>query len=143
MASPYEMFSTDKEMEKDGVWMKFPGFELKVARFSDSNPSLMAAHRRRLKKHGISADEEVDFETDREIGNEIIAEAILTGWRSTDEKGNTVDTIPGSDGKPMVCNFKTKMQLLTDLPELKARIVRFARDHANYQVKVLEEAVGN
>lgn len=129
----FEMFSTNRESEEDGVWIELsPKTSFKIRAFSakivgDTREKLMKPFTTLLRAGGKIPDEKND-----EIGLKVVAGAILADW-----KGVVID------GETVKYSADAAFELLKKLPKLANFIASTAMETAHYREEVREENAKN
>ncbi|MFN9301738.1 MAG: hypothetical protein ACK6DA_03095 [Candidatus Kapaibacterium sp.] len=131
MASPYSIFSTDKNLESGaGVDICYPGFTITIHRAGGSNAKYATTLKEKAKPHSkMIANGMLDEKIASSMLIEAFAESVVIGW-----KGVTDET-----GKEMPFSVENCVKLFTDLPDLYADIKAQAEDFKIFQ-KANEEA---
>ena len=110
MTSIYDLYGTDKELEKNGVWIEYPGGEMfKVARIG-TNESAYGKLLRQKTKHlrrKIEADT-LDVDVLSKIMMDVFVQTSLLDWKN----------VNGSDGKAIDFNRENALELMRRLPDL-------------------------
>ena len=110
MTSIYDLYGTDKELEKNGVWIEYPGGEMfKVARIG-TNESAYGKLLRQKTKHlrrKIETDT-MDFDVLSKIMMDVFVQTSLLDWKN----------VNGSDGKAIDFNRDNALELMRRLPDL-------------------------
>jgi hypothetical protein len=131
MSNPYELFSTNKELEAGaGVALDYPGFTIFINRAGGANKKFAKALDTRMKPHRQRFERGMlDEETSLKLLVEAYAEGVVVGWEDVKDK----------NGKNMEFNFDNCVKLLTDLPDLFADIQEQASNVSLF--REMEEAV--
>ncbi len=110
MTSIYDLYGTDKELEKNGVWIEYPGGEMfKVARIG-TNESAYGKLLRQKTKHlrrKIETDT-LDVDVLSKIMMDVFVQTSLLDWKN----------VNGSDGKAIDFNRENALELMRRLPDL-------------------------
>ena len=110
MTSIFELYGTDKELEKNGVWIEYPGGEMfKVARIG-TNESAYGKLLRQKTKHlrrKIETDT-LDVDVLSKIMMDVFVQTSLLDWKN----------VNGSDGKAIDFNRENALELMRRLPDL-------------------------
>ena len=130
MTSPYNMFSTDKELETGkGVTIDYGAFKFVIHRAGGANRTYQTAlaaksapYRRQMSAGTLSDD------ISTKIMAEVYADTIIKGW----------DGITDAKGKKIPFTRENVIKLLTDLPELFNAISDEANRLANFRKEELE-----
>jgi hypothetical protein len=133
--SIYHTFGTDKELEKNGVWMDVDeNTRFLIARIGTVGCAYDKLLKAATKPYRRAIENEtIAPELVRKIITETFAKTALMDWRNVkDEEGND---IPFSK--------ENAAKLLADLPDLANDLLEFARDYQNYRKAQLEEDAKN
>ena len=134
MVSPYDMFETDEELEREGVWLDFGTFRLKCASSGDANPAFAECYRKKLEPVAEAlAAGLLDKGVEGKLLREAYAETIIK-----DADGAFVDR----DGEPIPKTPEGYYQLLTDLPRLFTIVRRRTQSIESFR-RQNDEATGN
>jgi len=142
--SMYKMFETDPGLEKDGVWLDYTTFRVKVARAGGANKEYEKLALEIFKPYKRALDHDVLGKgKTMELLRELVARACVKGWQVKDKDDNWVDGIDmpdGSVGKPTVENicaaFEAVEPVFRDIKEQ-------AEKHTAYRKERLESEEGN
>lgn len=144
MKGLYGQFSTDNQVERDGVWLNFgpvdetdpesPVQRIRVARAGGANAAfgkryneLLAPHRLQVQ-HGLLPEDVA-----AQIIRQVYAETVVRGW----------ENITGPNGENIDFNAKNVEQVFKDLPQL-FRVVKEAADgYALFRQQIREEDAKN
>lgn len=136
MKSLYDVFSTNKDFETEGVTLDFGVAKFKVRRAGGSNRRFATVFRNKTKPHAQAlAANTLSEETTKKILIDVYFEAVMIGWEDvTDRKGQS-----------MAFNRENFTQLMMDLPDLWDTLRDEAEKMKNFQdATVIEdgEALG-
>jgi len=145
----FAAFKTDSTMETDGILLRYPGFEVKVARAGGANKAFGKLFESRISKP--YARQMKMGTMDDDLASQLMAEVyhdtiLIKGTcRAQDAAGKWHDnSIPTADGKIVDATRANVVKLFsTDLAELFRDIQGQAGDFANYRQMDMEEAAGN
>lgn len=130
----YQQFLTDKELEKNGVWMNIsPETKFLIARSGGENRrySEMVALRLKPFRRQIELDT-FDSNQMKKIQKECFVDACLKNWEGvTDE-----------EGKALEFSRENALKLFTDLPDLFDSLFTSAGELSYYR-KVMAKELGN
>lgn len=135
MKSPYEMFETDPDAEKEkGVEVDFGSFQITLLRAGGANKKYanvlnakIQPVRRRMQNGSLSDEESA------KLYAEIYADSIIIGWKNVRDR----------KGKVIPYNRENVIKLLLDLPELFRDIEARANSFANFRKEDMEEDAKN
>lgn len=140
-ASPYALFETDKEVERQGVKIDYGPFYFQVARAGGANTRFRDVLRQRMAPHKRAvATETMSDDLADKISIDVFAETVVLGWGS--EKFGD-GKIAGRDGKPVDYSTEAVKQLFKDLPDLARDIMQQAQSVALFRSAVAELDAGN
>lgn len=120
MSNPYELFSTNNELETGkGVELEYPGFSIIIHRAGGANKKFGRILADKLKPHRQRFERGLlDDETSHRILVEAYAEAVVIGWKKVTDR----------NGKKMEFNAENVVKLFLDLPELFEDVKKQAND---------------
>lgn len=129
------LFKTDKNVEKDGVWFNISdtiGF--RVRRFSDTNPQIKKAMAMYYKPFARQMEMgTMDPEKEREIMVKLFVKACMMDWKGVE-----------IDGKPAGYNEEVAIPFFMGLPDLFASLLMHSKDFTNFKIdEEGKEEVGN
>ena len=131
MTSIYDLYGTDKELEKNGVWIEYPGGEMfKVARIG-TNESAYGKLLRQKTKHlrrKIEADT-LDVDVLSKIMMDVFVQTSLLDWKN----------VNGSDGKAIDFNRENALELMRRLPDLFDDLHTQAQALSTFQKEAVEK----
>ena len=150
MASMYKQFSTDPKLEKDGVWLDYDLFRIKVARAGGANVAFSKTLEKYSKPHRRAMDTGTLSEAvARNMMYKVYAETIVLDWTTKDpepdKNGEPVYRrgIEGPDGELMEFNKENVIKTFTALHDLYADVHTQATATSSYQADDLEADVKN
>ncbi len=129
----FELFSTNRESEEDGVWVNLnakTGFKIRAFNakaVSDLREKLMKPFQTMVRA-GLS----IPDDKNEEIGLKVISGAVLAAW-----KGVTVD------GQDVPFSSDAAYTLLKKLPKLANFIASNAMESQNFREEQKEDNAGN
>jgi len=131
--NPYAMFETDRNLEKEGIWIDYGPFSFKVARAGGSNEKYrrMLQHRMKPYRRQIQ-NETMSEEKAQEIILETFVDAVLLDWKDVRDR----------DGNVMDFNRENALQLLSDLRDLFADLQTQSQKIANFRREEMETDLG-
>lgn len=130
---PYALYETSPEAEQErGVKITFGSFWFQILRAGASNPKFVAASIEHTKKFKDAALNKTMTEPQaNELLAHVYSDAVIIDW------GGVVDR----KKKPMPFSKKNVVMLLTDLPELAAKIRVKAEGIALFRMEANKEEV--
>jgi len=131
MSNLYEMFSTDPDLEKNGIALEYgKGITIVVARAGGSNQKYQTCVQTKLRPYRAQMQNNV---LDPDVANRLLAEAfsetIILAWTG----------VKDSSGKELKFSKYNVVKLLTDLPELFEDIQTQTTGIANFHAGPREE----
>lgn len=133
MSNPYADFETDTDLERNGVWMDFGAYRIKIAASGSENPEFMTCYAEKLKpiRHAL-ATKKLDEEVERKMLIEAYAETVVKDWENVTDRS----------GAAMEFSVENVIKLFTDLPRLFALVRNHAQNLVNFKVEEAQE-LGN
>ena len=142
--SAYDFYQTDPQAVKEGVWLDYPTFSIKVTKAGPENKKFKASMSKWIKPYSalLSAGKDLPEKTDRLITAKIYAESVILDWRGErqineegeevlDENGEPVCApFVGRDGQPLEFTFQNVVKVMTDLPDLLRDVVAQSQQQA-------------
>lgn len=143
MATAYQMFQSDKDAEREGVFINYGAFRIRVARAGGSNQRFRRLMQAKLKPYRHQLDNEtMDEGVSEQLLREAYAEAVVLGWESKVTGDDGVERwepwLDTPDGK-LEYSVANCVKVLTDLPELFRDLQQVSSKVALYR-KSEEEA---
>ena len=133
-SNPYEVFGTDKEVEKKGVIIDYGDFQFFVARAGESNDKFIKAVERRSQpyKRAIQAGT-LPEEVARRMLLEVYADAVILDWEGVRDR----------NGEILPFNRENCIKLLADLPDLFSDLQQQAQNLELFKREEMEEDAKN
>lgn len=132
----YDVFGSDKELEKEGVWIDYDeiGASFKIARMGGGNSAYARylSNAIRPVKHQLETNTLSDGKAE-EIYRNAFVNTILKDWSG----------VTDSKGKALPFTVENAIKLLSDLPHLHSELSKEAGNIENYQRKADEETAKN
>lgn len=143
MGSMYGAFETSKEMERQGIWLDYGDFRLRIARAGGSNKNYQKAMEAKTRPHRKAIEAE-SFENDRalEILKEVYADHVVLAWE-TKQDGEWISGIEAQDGSLLPFGRDNVVATFTNLPDLFTEVQQQASKANLYRAQLLEEAAKN
>lgn len=142
--SMYDQFKTDPDSEKDGIWVDYGEFRVRVGYAGGANKDfqktmerLARPFRRAIATDSLPADKAED------ILREAYARAIVKAWEVKDEDGEFVSGIEGPDGDVVEPSVENILATLVALPKLYEDLKSQAGSWSLFKASLREEASGN
>jgi hypothetical protein len=129
-------YAVDLDLEENGKWCEFEGFELKIRRLSSKQAQKAREEASKKYQQDIQRDKLSDAAAE-EILNKQICFGIIADWRG--------DVITDDEGKAIPFSPDTAMEMFSgpEMKELKTQIVQLSMQSATYKKEADEEAVKN
>ena len=141
--SMYQQFQADEGLERDGVYLNYGDFRVRVRRAGGSNrkyptglEAMMRPPRRQLQA-GTLGDEVAD-----DIMRRSYAKWVVAGWE-VKQGDSWISGIEGPNGDVLPVNEENLVQAFAALPDLFRDIVEQAGQLAIFRAEVREEDSGN
>jgi hypothetical protein len=133
MASLENMFGTNVDLERDGVWETFGEASFRIASALPGNPAFAKAQERvfRSKRRQIEADA-VSIAQFQELTIQLYADAVVRDWKGV--------TLKGQD---LPFSRENVVMVLTALPALMEAIGKIATSRATFQTADVEADAKN
>lgn len=135
MATFGKIFSTNKDVEKEGIWLTYgEGLEVRIARAGGSNKTFAARYDVLTKPYRRLIQMEVqDKEVMEGLMRRLYAETVVKDWKGvTDENGNEVSF-----------SVEACVEQFEKYPDLFADVVDNSTKIANYRDEVREADAKN
>lgn len=133
--------ATDKDKEKDGIWVDFPGgLRLHVRRAENNDfKRFVSGKRRELAQVARMTGKSLEELTDEDVEPivlEGVAEYILLGWDGMTE--------PGPDGPVTVePTLENRIRILRDYPEFRKLVDEASTDFRRFRAEYDAKNLGN
>lgn len=132
----YKAFQTDKDIEKQGIVIEYPGVRIKTARAGGANANFAKVLDRLTKPYKRAiATESLDPETSAKIMREAYAQAVVMDWETQLEDGSWINKVMASDGELVEVSIDNIVKVFEDLPDL----FRDLQEQANKQALFLKD----
>lgn len=144
MSGMYEQFQTNKQREKEGVWLDYTSFMVRVARAGGSNKSFqkkmeqLTRPYRRAIATGTMEDEQAET-----LMRQAYAEDVILDWKVKQADGSYLQGIEGPNKELLPFTPENVQATLQALPELFADIREQAGTMTLFREGLREEAAGN
>lgn len=126
MSGAYDLFSTDANLEKTGVWVDYGNFEIRVAAAGFGNDEWLKKRTELLVpfRHAIQAGT-MSEEDMLGVERELYATAVLLDWKN----------FTGKDGELMECNVGNKIKVFLEIPRFYADVMKMANDLRKFRAE--------
>ena len=143
--SMYDQFKTDGEQEKEGIWLDYGDFQVRIARAGGANKkfqktieSMARPYRRAI------ATESLPRERSDEIMMAAYAASVVRDWKVKTKADAWVQGIENpKGGKPLPFTVENVLATFKILPELYADVQEQASSWALFKAALRESASGN
>jgi hypothetical protein len=139
----YDQFKTDEDMEKDGIWVDYGNFRVRVGyaggankKFAKEMEKLARPYRRAI------ATSNLPDETAEDIMRVAYARAIIKAWE-TKVDDEFESGIESPDGEMLEFNVENVHDTLKALPKLYADLQEQANSWALFKASLRDEAAKN
>lgn len=144
MSRMREMFQTDDRTEREGVWLDYGDFRIRVSRAGGSNKRYQKALEEESRQHRRAIDLGImDNDLAEDLLRRVYAKTVVRGWQVKDEQGEWQDGIEAEDGSLMPVTEENVLATFRELPDLFADVQEQASRIALFRAKAREEASGN
>ena len=151
MTNPYEVFETEEDLEKDGVWLDYGSWRVKAARAGGRNTLWAKEITKMSRKHNLSTTKNLGKEQSDKIMAGVYAKAVIKDWevKVKDEEGNENWQrgihLKDENGNVQIeePTRKNITRALIDLPDLFEDIRQQTTEMSTYQNERIEEQVKN
>lgn len=139
----YNVFETDEDLEKGGVWIDYGDFRIRIASASQGNKKYVNYAEKALRPiRRAMQSGALSNERSQAVFADIYSKTIVLDWETMFE-GRMVKGIEQKDGTVGPFNPETVKKALLDLPNLLLDIQEQANSLANFRKADLEEEAKN
>lgn len=147
--SLYQLFKTDKNLEKDGIWLEYGmtddqrPIRIKIARAGGSNTAYSKALEKAARPHRKAIQTQtLDNKVADAMYKGVFAETVVLDWENVefpvkDDEGN----VTGMEARPY--SKDNALQLFNDLPDLFLDLREQAANVSLFREEILETDLGN
>lgn len=129
----YELFTTDPDLERDGIALEYGEATIVIARAGGANKKFMSLMERKMRPYRAAVNSgTMDESVAEKLLAEAYAEAIVLAW----------DGVRGLEGEEIPYSKENVIKVLLDLPDLfrdiqeqSQRIANFLKDAAESDAK--------
>lgn len=138
------IFGTDPKVERDGAWLDFGEFRVRVARAGGANKSYQRALEEESREHRRVIElNALDPELAEDILRRVYARAVVRDWE-TKRDGEMVQGIELEDGAELLpVNPENVLAAFRAFPDLFSTIQADAASIAMFRAGLRESAAGN
>lgn len=146
----YASFKTSKDVEREGVYLDYGKFRIKVARAGGANKAyqrLLEVKMRPLQR--AIKTETLDPELAEDLMREVYAKTVVLGWdtKVTDVKGEPTWEVgklrPAAGGELIKATPEAVAALFKALPDLFSDVIAQASSIALFREEIREDNAGN
>ena len=142
--SLYDKFETDPQSEKDGVWLDYGDFRVRISRAGGANKDYQKKLDRLTRPHRRAiATDSLDPAVSRTLLRRAYASAVIKDWESKDKDGNLVKGIEQKDGSIAPATNEAIEKVLLDLDAIFMDIKAQAESIELFRAALREEAAEN
>lgn len=141
--SMYDMFKTDTDRERNGIFYEGDGFRIKVARAGGANKryaKMLEVHTRPYRR--ALQTETMGNERALELLYHVYADAVVLDWEVW-KNGKWEQGIEGEDGEILPFNRENVIQTFKNLPDLFTDVQEQAGRIALFRQDIIEKDAGN
>lgn len=133
--SIYDLFATDTNMERDGIWIDYGKFgKILIARAGGSNERFQKSLERHSRPHRKQiANETLDEDIANELLRKAFSESVVLNWEGIKDK----------DGSELPFSRDNVMKLFKDLPDLFVDLREQAQKAANFRAEEVDDDLKN
>jgi len=141
--SMYEQFKTNPDVEKEGVWLDYGDFRVRIGRAGGANKDFQKVAERLARPYRRAiATNSIPREKAEELLMATYAEAVVKGWEIKDGDGWTPG-IEGPDGDILDVNVENILATFQALPTLYEDVQTQAQSWALFKADIREASAGN
>lgn len=135
----WDLFETDPEKERNGVWIDFgnpetTGFKLLIARAGSHNERFNTRLRKLQEPYSRQIrNDTLDDETGRELLRKAYSDTVLLGWEKVVDK----------DGKEIPYNPTNALRLMREIPDFFDFVMNASTSMSHFRKDQIEENVKN
>jgi hypothetical protein len=146
--SIYEMFATDKNLEKTGVWLAF-GPDGKYGRFHIARAGgantryakALEAKTRPIRKSIETGT--LDNDEGEAMMLDLYVETVILGWENVRARPTAEQQLNNEPGDLIPYSRAAAKKLMQEVPDLMVEIRGYATNFTNFRGKQIEEDSGN
>lgn len=142
--SMYDTFETDDNLEKNGVWLDYGDFRVKIASAGQGNKSYVRYAEKKLKpvRRAMEAGS-LSNERSVSIMSDIYAKTIVLDWQVRNENDEWTTGIEDREGNIIDFNQANVEEVFQNLPRLFMDIQEQAQSLSNFRRAELEGETKN
>lgn len=143
--SMYKSFETDKDIERQGVWLDYGQFRIRIARAGGANKDFKKVLDRLTRPHRrVIANDSMDEAVAAGILRRAYAKAVILDWETRDKAGDLQEGIEQKDSDELLPpSLENIVITLRALPDLFTDIQEQATSSALYKATLRDDAAGN
>lgn len=136
----FKTFGTDKDMEKDGIWIQYgetpdgKPVRFRIARAGGANTEYAKASEKALKPYRkMIQNDALEEELAQKILRKVFVDTVLLGW----------ENVRNIDDKDIPFSKENAIDLFTKLPDLLMDLRKDSEKTALFKAEVREADLGN
>lgn len=134
MSGVFDDFETDKTVEKEGVWVDYGDYKIRIARAGGANKAYEICLANKSKPYRKQIQNgSMDIARQKELVKEAYIETIVLDWENITER----------DGTPIPFNKANVKGLFNRVPDLWEDLMTQAQDLALFKLDISEESAKN
>lgn len=138
----YDQFTTDKQLETEGVWTDYGQFRVRLARAGRGNMAYRKELQALARKHKRTL-ETMPLDVQDNLHREVFAKTVVTGWQTKDDKGEWKDKVALPDGTLVPYSTGAVLQVLEAADLLYDDLSEVASSGQAYLKEILEDEAKN
>ena len=140
MSTMYELFATNQDMEKEGIYVDYGSFRVKIARAGGNNKAYARVLENKTKPFRRAIQmQTMDNDRAMDIIKEAYAETVVLNWEVKQEDGSWAQGIEGPNDDLLPFEVANVVNIFTELPDLFSDI----QQQANLVSLFMEEKLGD
>ena len=144
MKTMYGLFSTDKSMEREGIYIDYGSFRVKIARAGGDNKEYAKSLERKTRpyRRAIQMDS-MDNDVAMTIMREVFANTVVLNWEVKQEDDEWLQGIEGPEGDLLPFSTDQVLDTFEKLPDLFMDIQQQANHISLFREEELGKDAGN
>ncbi len=140
----YDTFETDGNLEKNGVWLDYGDFRIRVASAGQGNKNYVRYAEKKLKpvRQAMNAGS-LSNERSMSLLADIYSKTIVLDWQVRVEDGEWSQGIEDKEGNIIAFNEENVKEAFHNLPRLFIDVQEQAQSLANFRSAELEDETKN
>lgn len=142
-SSLYDLYTTNTDAEKNGVWVPIAGSEFLMARAGGRNTKFKEAARKKFRPFAAAINNNtLADDVAEQLTVDVFVDTILLDWKNVPEPPDPV-TKEFDPAKLIPFSKEAAKKLLTELPNLFDELQKQSMDLSNYQQEELGDVAKN